>query len=94
MLLYVADRYSNGKKPRFEYVGVTTNDLCPVCGRRGIWRHGVYFDHERRCPIDNSVWVPGERGYLVKVPAPPRKEVPMSDRKDAMPNPFVPSRDI
>ena len=23
---------------------------CPQCGKSGVWRMGVHFDHEMRCP--------------------------------------------
>lgn len=32
---------------------------CPKCGRRGIWRSGVHFEHMMRCP-DHGVWTPNE----------------------------------
>jgi len=38
---------------------------CPKCRKLGQWRHGVYFDHEKRCRDCNLSWEPDK---VVKVP--------------------------
>lgn len=34
---------------------------CPKCGKRGVRRRGVHFDHEYRCGECSVVWNPDER---------------------------------
>ena len=41
------------------------NRACPRCGLRGVWRQGIYFDHEMRCvpcSLEDKciVWEPGK----------------------------------
>lgn len=33
---------------------------CPRCGRKGYWRNGVGFDHQKRCEACDLSWEPGE----------------------------------
>lgn len=34
---------------------------CPKCGNTEThWRHGVHFEHERRCPKCSHCWDPDE----------------------------------
>ena len=46
-------------------VEATPRGNCPICGERGVWRTGVHFDHEMRCPPcgkrSGVTWEPGKR---------------------------------
>ena len=39
---------------------IKTGLLCPLCGQKAFWRHGMHFDHEKRCGDCNVSWEPGE----------------------------------
>ncbi len=33
---------------------------CPQCDRKGGWRSGVYFEHQKRCGKCNIIWCPDD----------------------------------
>lgn len=52
------DREAKEKALR-ELIATRDPTLCPKCGKPGFWRHGIHFDHEKKCGTCGHVWEPG-----------------------------------
>lgn len=46
------------------FLRTTTDHFCPKCRHPGVWR-ACEFDEQKRCPICDTIWAPGEDGILV-----------------------------
>ena len=66
---------SDGRTMRKGHVAVemVPDGCCPKCGRRGVWRRGVHFDHQMRCTSEECIkrdgctnWEPGIKDWWPK----------------------------
>lgn len=66
---------SDGRTMRKGHVAVemVPDGCCPKCGRRGVWRRGVHFDHQMRCTSEECIkrdgctnWEPGSKDWWPK----------------------------
>lgn len=62
-LIFDSETFVEIEKP-CKVKAVQTNGRCPACDKPGIWRLGVYFEHEKRCPECSIIWEPGKT-YLI-----------------------------